>query len=69
MGPEARLSDGGAELLGTSPDAREADRPRPKGGPRPSRNRSQELTEDRGLTELGVPVWKSSDRPGAKVIA
>ena len=35
LGPQARLSDGGAELLRPAPDAREADRPRPQAGPPP----------------------------------
>ena len=35
VGPQARLSDGGAELLRAAPGAREEDRPRPQAAPPP----------------------------------
>ena len=49
VGPQAGLSDGGADLLGEAPGAREADRPRPQAGPAAARTKAWTPAQDRGL--------------------
>ena len=49
LGPQARLPDGGAELLGAAPGAREADRPRPQARPAAARTKAWTPAQDRRL--------------------
>ena len=55
LGPQARLPDGGAELLGAAPGAREADRPRPQAGPAAARAEA-EAPSARPPPEHGLEV-------------
>ena len=63
LGPQARLPDGGAELLGAASGAREADRPRPQAGSTAGAGEAEAPAQDRGLIlerpEPGQLQWRA----------